>query len=87
MAKWIEAVGALRPSILVNPPQLIPSSLKWIFCFEISLSNTRCGGCGSKVGAQVLSRALSRVRSLMPQRSDVVTGIGGRVGTGHTFRA
>ena len=37
----------------------------------------RCGGCGSKVGAQVLSTALRRVKKLMAHnRSEVITGLG-----------
>lgn len=37
----------------------------------------RCGGCGSKVGSQVLSRALDRVKHLLVKRSEVVSGIDG----------
>jgi len=37
----------------------------------------RCGGCGSKVGAQVLSRVLDRVKYLLHKRSEVIGGIDG----------
>eukprot|EP00602_Paraphysomonas_sp_CaronLab_P002601 CAMPEP_0185020772 /NCGR_PEP_ID=MMETSP1103-20130426/3420_1 /TAXON_ID=36769 /ORGANISM="Paraphysomonas bandaiensis, Strain Caron Lab Isolate" /LENGTH=789 /DNA_ID=CAMNT_0027551885 /DNA_START=30 /DNA_END=2396 /DNA_ORIENTATION=- len=39
-------------------------------------SKMRCGGCGSKVGAQVLDRALKRIKKLVPSRSEVVAGLG-----------
>lgn len=40
---------------------------------EISAVAMRCGGCGAKVGATVLSRALGRLDPL--QRDDVVVGL------------
>jgi selenide, water dikinase len=40
---------------------------------EISALVMRCGGCGAKVGATVLSRALGRVKSV--ERADVVVGL------------
>jgi hypothetical protein len=42
--------------------------------------HVRCGGCGSKVGAQVLSRALSKIRKLLHTREEVIAGIGGKTG-------
>ena len=36
----------------------------------------RCGGCGSKVGAQVLDRALRRIKHLVPTRKEIVAGLG-----------
>ncbi|KAJ1435620.1 hypothetical protein B484DRAFT_445977 [Ochromonadaceae sp. CCMP2298] len=43
----------------------------------LSKAKMRCGGCGSKVGAQVLTRALRRIRHLMQHgRSDIVSGPG-----------
>lgn len=39
-------------------------------------SKMRCGGCGSKVGAQVLDRALRRVQHLIRPRPEVVAGLG-----------
>lgn len=39
----------------------------------LSASKMRCGGCGAKVGATTLSRALSRVD--VPRRPEVVVGV------------
>jgi hypothetical protein len=36
----------------------------------------RCGGCGSKVGAQILTRALRKVKHMMLRRPEVITGLG-----------
>ena len=45
----------------------------------LSASKMRCGGCGSKVGSQVLSRVLQAVHHLIyTERTDVVAGIGHR---------
>ena len=50
-------------------------------CPSLPLSLYRCGGCGSKVGASVLSRALRKVKSLLHSRPEVIAGIGGKSGT------
>lgn len=36
----------------------------------------RCGGCGSKVGASVLNRALKNIKHLVAKRIEVVAGLG-----------
>ena len=41
----------------------------------LSESSMRCGGCGSKVGAQVLTRALSRVKAMIVDRPEVICGL------------
>ena len=63
---------------LPSPPPF-PSSLPFLTPPSSSCS-VRCGGCGSKVGAQVLSRALSKVRKLLHTRDEVIAGIGGKTG-------
>jgi selenide,water dikinase len=40
---------------------------------EISALAMRCGGCGAKVGATVLSRALGTIKP--PQRDDIIVGL------------
>jgi selenide,water dikinase len=60
------------PEMTAAPPALSPladrEALK-----EISAIAMRCGGCGAKVGASVLSRALADVEPAA--RSDVVVGL------------
>ena len=53
----MQAAGRARPSEPSDP----------------SHDGMRCGGCGAKIGSDVLSRALRRVRPL--QRGDVLVGI------------
>eukprot|EP00040_Diaphanoeca_grandis_P033214 m.202995 g.202995 ORF g.202995 m.202995 type:complete len:960 (-) comp32843_c0_seq1:72-2951(-) len=38
-------------------------------------ASMRCGGCGAKVGATTLSRAMKQVAPLVHQRSDVLVGL------------
>ena len=42
----------------------------------LSKAKMRCGGCGSKVGAQVLTRVLKTVKDRMVQRPEVMSGPG-----------
>lgn len=42
----------------------------------LSKAKMRCGGCGSKVGAALLQRALERVKHLNVVRAEVVAGTG-----------
>lgn len=45
-------------------------------CCVFWLLVCRCGGCGSKVGAQILTRALRKVKHMMLRRPEVITGLG-----------
>jgi selenide, water dikinase len=42
----------------------------------LSKAKMRCGGCGSKVGAQVLQRVLKKVSNRLIQRPEVISGPG-----------
>jgi hypothetical protein len=42
----------------------------------LTKAKMRCGGCGSKIGATVLSRVLARVKSKIYMRPEVVAGAG-----------
>lgn len=60
------AAASLRPSVTMGEEVIN----------MLSHSKMRCGGCGSKVGAQVLSRVLDRVRKyLYTGREEVISGI------------
>lgn len=58
--------AALRPSAVAVASG--PEALALI-----SASKMRCGGCGAKVGASTLSRALARID--VPRRPEVVVGV------------
>lgn len=36
----------------------------------------RCGGCGSKVGSQILERVLKRIKKFVSRRDDIIGGLG-----------
>jgi selenide,water dikinase len=58
----------MAPSRTVLPPLADREALK-----DISAIAMRCGGCGAKVGATVLSRALGRIEPVA--RADIVVGL------------
>ena len=58
---------------MVSPPTLLPPLADRQALKEISAIAMRCGGCGAKVGASVLSRALDRIEPAA--RADVVLGL------------
>ena len=58
---------------MVPPPTLLPPLADRQALKEISAIAMRCGGCGAKVGASVLSRALDRIEPAA--RADVVLGL------------
>lgn len=79
----MEALKALRiehgleePESFPNPINKLAKSMGQDTIDMLSKSKMRCGGCGSKVGAQVLSRALSRVREFAHRRPQIIAGIG-----------
>jgi selenide,water dikinase len=79
----MEALKALRiehgleeRETIPNPINDLAKSMGQDTIDMLSKSKMRCGGCGSKVGSQVLSRALSRVREFAHRRPEVIAGIG-----------
>jgi selenide, water dikinase len=58
---------------MAPPPAPLPPLADRQALNEISAIAMRCGGCGAKVGATVLSRALGRIEPA--PRSDVVVGL------------
>jgi selenide,water dikinase len=62
----------------VDPSQMQPAAARWHVRDPQPVAadedEMRCGGCGAKVGGDLLSRVLSRLRVSTP--SEVVTGIG-----------
>ena len=59
---------------VVDPPTALTQLAAPDLVQEISSVAMRCGGCGSKVGATVLDRVLTRLCPV--QRDDVVLGLG-----------
>ncbi len=58
---------------MASPATLLPPLADRQALEEISATAMRCGGCGAKVGASVLSRALGRIEPVA--RADVVAGL------------
>ncbi len=71
MSVMVNANAVERPSVLMGSDALA----------LIAHAKMRCGGCGSKVGSQVLSRVLARIKSLIfTDRAEIVAGVA--TGTG-----
>jgi selenide,water dikinase len=68
MAKFNEL-----PEMAQTDPTTVPAIADAAAIKEISAMAMRCGGCGAKVGATVLTRALGSVHPV--QRDDVVVGL------------
>ena len=68
MAKFNELPQMPLPAVGRPPPIADAAAIK-----EISAMAMRCGGCGAKVGANILSRALGAVEPA--PRDDVVVGL------------
>jgi selenide,water dikinase len=68
MAKFNELPEMAQPDVAPVPAIADQAAIK-----EISAIAMRCGGCGAKVGATVLRRALGSVEPV--QRDDVVVGL------------
>ena len=68
MAKFNELPQMPLPAVGRPPPIADAAAIK-----EISAMAMRCGGCGAKVGANILSRALGAVEPA--PREDVVVGL------------
>lgn len=66
--RWMR--GYQQLPVMTPPPTPPPAATS---APDISAIAMRCGGCGSKVGSQVLTRALARLS--LPTRDDVVVGL------------
>ena len=60
----------------VAPPPSVAGAMGPSALALLTKSHMRCGGCGSKVGAGLLERALAQVKHLQPSRAEVVTAAG-----------
>lgn len=73
---WID--GRFMKKYRVDAHPMRPASARWHVRDPKSVASNenemRCGGCGAKLGGDLLSRVLSRLRVSMP--AEVVTGIG-----------
>ena len=67
-----QAAAGAEPNA-VQPPSVLSDQATIDL---LSRAKMRCGGCGSKVGAALLQRALDRVKHLNAVRDEVVTGAG-----------
>eukprot|EP01012_Entosiphon_sulcatum_P057008 TRINITY_DN8071_c0_g1_i1.p1 TRINITY_DN8071_c0_g1~~TRINITY_DN8071_c0_g1_i1.p1 ORF type:complete len:559 (+),score=76.79 TRINITY_DN8071_c0_g1_i1:794-2470(+) len=72
--KWMRSYQDLP---VMQMPQATPPAVAHAEAelAAFSHSGMRCGGCGCKVGATVLSRALARVKPLLTTNSDVIVGL------------
>ncbi|MFP5348254.1 MAG: selenide, water dikinase SelD [Gammaproteobacteria bacterium] len=66
--RWMR--GYQQLPAMTPPPAPSPAATS---APDISAIAMRCGGCGSKVGSQILTRALARLS--LPTRDDVVVGL------------
>jgi len=71
MMATMSAAAASAPPGPTVAAGMGPSALELL-----TKAHMRCGGCGSKVGAALLERALAQVRPLQPHRPEVVTSTG-----------
>ncbi len=71
--RFMQKFNALPEMDEEAEPDVAPGLANGDVIKEISAIAMRCGGCGAKVGASVLSRALAQLRPV--QRDDVLIGL------------
>lgn len=71
--RWMRGYRELPPMPAPSTPALAPGLAGADALKEISSIAMRCGGCGSKVGATVLTRVLARLPTAT--RADIVIGL------------